>query len=186
MEPYWCSNNSSSPEEDIGGYYNRVNTEAWAEAFFDRDGGRAYGSRQCRYQPSQRELFMQTVRKRFTRRRNTGGPDHDHANPWNEINFYVERPDGELAGTMWDNLLGLLYVRSAGNDEELRQIRRLALHWRELGVNVPLFSVDAESVYGDVSKWEPDQEVDLLGDDYGLEEIIIERPPSSPPSSPPS
>ena len=77
------------PERQSGpGYRGRVTTpQAWVDAFFDKDGGRAYGARQCRWKPSQKQTFIDSIRLRFQRRFDTDGWDHDHANPWNEVNM---------------------------------------------------------------------------------------------------
>ena len=67
-QPYWCVDEDVNTTNVAGGYYGQVTTvDAWLDAFWDRDGGRAYGARQCRYKRSQRDLFVQTIRAKKMR-----------------------------------------------------------------------------------------------------------------------
>ena len=172
--PYWCSDDEGDGH-DIGGYYGRVRTaEQWINAFFDRDGGDQYGSRQCRMKPSQKQLFIDTIRLRYQRRvtdpRASQNWDHDHANTWNEVNAFVDG-SGELAQALWSNLLGIVYLRTSGENQDLQTIQSLTAHWRELGVDVPMFRLSAESVWGNIEHWDPDHRIDLMDDSYSLEQI---------------
>ena len=92
------------------------------DEFFDRGGGTHYGVRQCRFKPSQRDFFLRTMQQRFALRQGLDldwrGWHHDHANVWNEVNMYVEpnvNPrDDRLAETLYRSLVGIIYVRTAG------------------------------------------------------------------------
>ena len=83
-QPLWCDDPGNS-----FGYGGSINTpERWMEAFFDRDGGRALGARQCKWKPSQKQMFIDTMRMRFQRRATLpfeNGRHYDHANLWNEV-----------------------------------------------------------------------------------------------------
>ena len=105
---------------------------------------------------------------------NTAGGDH--AQTWNEVNFNVSPrdsapdADGELARDLWEGLVGLLYVRTSGNDADLANLRRLRDHWKSLGREVPLFAVNAE-VIETVRYWRPDVKIDLARPPYNLTEL---------------
>ena len=177
-EPLWCNDPGSS-----FGFAGRIDSpEAWIDEFFDRDGGRAYGTRQCKWKPSQKDLFIASMRLRFKHRAELPpdpfGRHHDHANTWNEVNTYVD-PEGVLAQALWDNLLGALYIRTAGTNDDgsdsgdLAAVRRLAAHWRSLGKEVPVFAVNAEPVYPAelISMWSANTKVDLEAAPYFLERL---------------
>ena len=161
------------PERQSGpGYRGRVTTpQAWVDAFFDKDGGRAYGARQCRWKPSQKQTFIDSIRLRFQRRFDTDGWDHDHANPWNEVNMYVD-DDGRLAQDLWDNLLGLVFIRSAGTNQERQQLHALAAHWESLGYHVPMFQMNAEDMDGYIRHWHPNTRIDLTAAPFSIEQIF--------------
>ena len=149
--------------------------EDWIDEFFDKDGGHAFGARQCKWKPSQKEIFVATMRLRFAHRANLTiderGRHFDHANTWNEVNMYVPPGDDKrFAQLMFDNLLGLVYVRNSGDDDELDQIQDLAAHWRKLGRDVPMFALTSEEIEK-VKVWSPDVRVDLLSANYTLREI---------------
>ena len=168
-EPVWCDDSS-----DFGFNGSIATPEDWMTEFFDNDGGRAYGSRQCKWKPSQKSQFVDTIKLRFTRRVDTPWPDQDHANPWNEVNFYVD-DEGRLEQAMWDSLVGLVYVRTAGNEYELTKMRELAAHWQTLGYDVPMFAMNAEDVDGSIDDWHPDElPIDLLQPPFSLEQIFAE------------
>jgi len=173
--PYWCSDNSTAAANHaatVGGLYGTINTpEQWVDAFYDRDGGRAYGARQCRWQRSQKEQFIDTMRLRMRQRVTTRWPFFDHANPWNEVNFYVDE-QGELGRTLWQSLLGLVWVRTAGNAWERRWMLELAANWRRLGHDVPTFEMSAEDVNGNIWNWQDGAEVDLTSEPFNLVEIF--------------
>jgi hypothetical protein len=80
---------------------------------------------------------------------------------------------GVLASALWDHLIALLYIRTAGSDEDYANIVALRDHWRSLGREVPILGVSAEEVYPAerVSNWSPDVKVDLLQPPYRLELI---------------
>jgi hypothetical protein len=75
-EPYWC--------DDHANPFGAITTaRRWADVFFDADGGRALGARQCKWRRSQKQTFIESMRLRFERRARQG--NNDHANPWNEV-----------------------------------------------------------------------------------------------------
>jgi len=143
-------------------------------AFFDQDGGRAYGARQCRWKPSQKQTFIEAIRMRFAwrawRPSTRSAPEFDHANTGNEVNMYVD-PQGTLARALWGNLLGIVYVRTAGNDDELRFVHRLGAHWASLGYPVPMFALSAEAVDGTIRHWRDGVSVDLEQPPYSLQQL---------------
>jgi hypothetical protein len=83
------------------------------------------------------------------------------------VNFFV---NGTVERTMWRNLLGLVWVRTSGNDEEREQVLQLAAHWRSLGYDVPTFALTAESIDGccEGLHWRNGQMVDILARPYHL------------------
>ena len=169
--PMWCDD----PDSSIGFKSSIRTPEDWIDEFFDRDGGPAYGARQCKYKPDQRKTFVDTMNLRFTRRSQLPidfyGRHYDHANTWNEVNMYVDPDQAALAQLLWDNLIGLVFVRTAGDDDELSAMRNLAAHWRELGRDVPMFAMDAEELET-VTKWQPGKTVNLLTPEYNLHQIF--------------
>ena len=168
-QPLWCNDPGNS-----FGYGGRIDSpEKWMEEFFNRDGGRALGARQCKWKPSQKQMFIDTMRLRFERRARLpldwNGRHYDHANTWNEVNMYVDG-SGALANALWDNLIGLLYVRTSAGDNDYRNMVRLRNHWRSLGREVPMMAVNAEEVYPaeTVRHWKPNEKVDLSKPPYDL------------------
>ena len=96
-------------------------------------------------------------------------------NPWNEVNAFVDS-DGRLASALWRHLLGLVYVRTAGNAYELSKLKELAAHWRALSegqgaVDVPMFALNAEPIGKRLAHWQPGVAVDLEQPPYSLERI---------------
>ena len=85
--------------------------------------------------------------------------------------MYVDPDQTALAKVLWDNLIGLVFVRTSGDDDELLAMRNLAAHWRELGRDVPMFTMDAEDLET-VTKWQPGETVDLLRPEYNLQQIF--------------
>lgn len=157
-QPLWCNDDNAAWAWGAG----RIDSASkWMEEFFDADGGHALGARQCKWRRSEKQTFIESIRMRYEQRPQLWASD-DHANDWNEVSFYVD-PEGGLARTMWDNLLGLVYVESAGNDYELQKLRELAAHWRQLGFDVPTFAMSAV-----VEHWRADQSVDVLAPPYSL------------------
>ena len=175
-QPLWCDGEGSFGYG--GAPYHGVRTSAqWLRLFFDRDGGRAIGSRQCKWKRTQKRQFLETVRARFTRRAtqklDRWGHHYDHAHPWNEINFYVGPRDGGLANDLWRNLVGLLYVRNVADADDLANLKRLKAHWKGLGREVPLFGVTAEELDA-VQHWRAEEAVRLDGHPYDLVELVDE------------
>ena len=119
-------------------------------------------------------MFIDTMKLRFTQRatlkRDHMGRRHDHANTWNEVNFYVDHNDTALAELLWKNLIGIVFVRSAGSNDERIAMGELAAHWRSLGRDIPMFGVDAEEMEH-VNNWTPDVKVDLLSEEFDLGQI---------------
>lgn len=174
-QPYWCDDQSDATHAAFGPDAGRITTAvAWADEFYNRDGGTAYGARQCRWKRSQKDTFVASIRERYRRRKRDGlnqhSDNHDHMNQWNEVNMYVDT-NGQLAHTLWDSLLGLVFVRTAGNEYERQKMRELARHWRRLGHEIPTFEMSAEPVNGDILHWREDERVDLLQPPYSLVEL---------------
>ena len=165
-QPYWCNaNGTANPLGTIR------TPQQWNDAFFDNDGGRAFGSRQCKWRPSEKQTFIDTMRMRFERR--ARNDNDDHANVWNEVSFYTPS-DASLNNDMWDSLIGLVYVESAGNDYERRKVLELAAHWRSLGYDVPTFEMTAEDIEWCCGSqhWRSDQRVDLTARPYNLRQMF--------------
>ena len=169
-QPLWCDD----PASTFGSWGSIRTPEEWVDEFFDQDGGRWYGARQCKWKPSQKQTFIDTIKLRFERRetveRDWRGIRHDHANAWNEVNFYVDHNDTQLAQLLWKNLVGIVFVRTAGSNDERIAVGDLAAHWRALGRDVPMYEVDAEELEH-ANKKKLGVPVDLLAEEYGLREI---------------
>lgn len=163
-QPDWCDD-AANPLGAI------TTTQQWMNNFFDKDGGRALGSRQCRWRPSQKQLFIDTMRARFTGRARLG--NSDHANVWNEVNYYLPADRSTLNQMLWDNLLGVVYITTAGLGSERQEVINLAAHYRALGKDVQAFEMAAETIHTccDQLHWNPNQRVDIRGAPYSLREI---------------
>lgn len=107
-----------------------------------------------------------------------------HLNSWDSRNrqdssrfaTHVVDQDGHLAQTLWDNLLGIVYLRNYGNDYEYDRMQELSAHWRSLGVDVPMFAMDAEdSDDFSISAWHFDRTVDLEQAPFNLVYVAPER-----------
>ena len=88
---------------------------------------------------------------------------------WNEVNLYVGPNDGGVQRVLADNLLGLLYVRNYGNEQELSQLRQLRDHLSQFGKPVQIFALTTEPNH-DIETWDGEL-VDLLAWPYSLEII---------------
>ena len=168
--PLWCD----SYRDD----WNISTAQQWMDAFWQRDGGEAFGGRQCKWKPSQRGMFIATSRLRHTERLKlplewgfSGGAHFDYASTWNEVNIYVHPGDNRQQRLMFRNLIGILHLRTSGNDEDLRNVRALHQHWKQLGQDVPMFAVSAEPM-DKVENWGPNENVDLRDAPYNLEQIF--------------
>lgn len=166
--PLWCR------DYPRGAFTGISTPQHWIDAFWRKDGGEALGSRQCKYQPDQKQLFIETMRLRFSRRATLPtdqfGQRFDHSSIWNEVNMYVDPADHQLAETMFDKLIGLVYFRSSGNSDDLDNMRKLVTHWRALGREVPAFALTSEPV-DRVRYWRPDIDVRLTDEPYHIEQI---------------
>ena len=80
--------------------------------------------------------------------------------------------DGRLAQDLWDNLLGLVFIRSAGTNQERQQLHALAAHWESLGYHVPMFQMNAEDMDGYIRHWHPNTRIDLTAPPFSLEQIF--------------
>ena len=168
--PLWCD----SYRDD----WNISTSQQWMDAFWQRDGGEAMGGRQCKWKPSQRDMFIATSRLRHTERLKlplewaySGGTHFDYASTWNEVSIYVHPGDNRQKRLMFRNLIGILHLRTSGNNEDLRNVRALHQHWKQLGQDVPMFAVSAEPM-DKVENWRPNENVDLRDAPYNLEQIF--------------
>jgi hypothetical protein len=86
---------------------------------------------------------------------------------------------GALARDLFDNLLGLLYVRNLDSGDDLGALRGLAAHWRALGRRVPIFAVNSEPVlkqrgeeqHSRLVHWRPGTRIDLEQPPYRLVQL---------------
>ena len=164
--PLWCE----SYRDDWS-----INTsQQWMDAFWQRDGGVAYGGRQCKFKPSQKDMFIATSRLRHKERLKLPvGGYGDYASTWNEVSIYVKPGDNRQKRLMFRNLIGILHLRTSGTGRDLRNVRALHQHWKELGQDVPMFVVSAEEME-QVENWRPNHNVDLRDAPYYLEQIFEE------------
>jgi hypothetical protein len=150
--------------------FNITRPEAWMERFYNRDGGQADGHAQCKFRSSQRGMFLETMRRRFARRKTKR--ESDRADMWNEVNFYVGTESYSLRRTLWSNLIGLLLIRPLGRGEDLEQAWNLTAHFRSLGAEIPILTVNVEDPPG-IEWWEPSRQVRLQASPYNLREIPL-------------
>ena len=100
-----------------------------------------------------------------------------------QVNFYVSDNDNVLKHVLWKNLLGLLYLRTSGEPEDLGRIRDLAWKFASLGAEVPIFAANAdgmhlfEGIWEQMQWWDPNPGavVNLQVSPYNLEQISFER-----------
>ena len=87
LEPLWCDDPSPS------GFHGSIKTsEDWVRAFFLRDGGKSRGHRQCKWKPSQKQQFIDSIRRRFAMRKEQGyetDPKKRYA-PWEQSSLWNE------------------------------------------------------------------------------------------------
>ena len=87
-EPLWCDD----PGNSFGFGGGIKGPDEWMGLFHKTDGGKAVGSRQCKWKRSQKQTFIDTMRTRYTARMQQGG--FDFCNLWNEVRmlFIMPRP----------------------------------------------------------------------------------------------
>ena len=90
--------------------------------------------------------------------------------------MYVAPGDesNELAQLMWNNLVGIMYLRTAGDSDEWQAVLNLASTFKRLGADVPVFKVNGE-VIEKCNYWDPARKVNLLDPEYDLVEINLEE-----------
>jgi len=166
-EPLWCDDPSGF------GYNGTIRTpQDWMDHFYQKDKPPYVshnGVRQCKWKRSHKQLFIDTMRTRFVQRQRDNLQDWNSGTLWNEVNAYVGPGDGDIERTMWDSLLGLVYVRNTGDDKDLSRMRDLAAHIKSLGKDVPMFAVNAgmDCLFW----WDSSQDIDLLSPPYNFEQI---------------
>jgi len=171
-QPLWCDDPGNS-----FGFGGGVKEGAdWMRLFNKEDGGKAVGSRQCKWKSSQKQTFIDTMRLRYASRMQQGG--FDFCNLWNEVNFYVGPGDGGLKHKLWKNLIGLLYIRTSGDVDDWNRMHELQRHFAGLGVVLPMFAINGEGLVKksdggppvEVTEWwDPNIQVDILSPPYNLE-----------------
>ena len=172
-EPLWCNAEGSSSFGFNGAVQG---DDDWWEMFGTSDGGLFKGSRQCKWKPSQQQEFIGSIRRR-AREQQWHGFDLDAPGMWNEVNMYVGPNDGDAAGVMWRNLLGLVFIRGGGDEDpessygtdlDRSRLRQVRDRWRSLGVEVPIFELTMER-WSRLDHWNSDDETDLSDDWWGLD-----------------
>ena len=130
-EPLWCDDPSPF------GYDGAVKEPGdWMERFYHQDGPpfvHEQGASQCKWKRNQKQAFIDTMRAHYLQRKEENLNDWYFGTLWNEVNMYVGPGDDEIEQTLWDSLLGLVFVRNTGNDQDLHHIRTLAAHIKSLG-----------------------------------------------------
>mmetsp|Transcript_30269 Transcript_30269/g.88557 ORF Transcript_30269/g.88557 Transcript_30269/m.88557 type:complete len:92 (+) Transcript_30269:837-1112(+) len=89
---------------------------------------------------------------------------------WNEVNMYYGPGDGDAAGVMWRNLLGLVHIRG-GTDRDRQHLRQLRDHFQRLGRQVPVFELTMEP-WGSLESWDDREDIDLRAEPFKLRELI--------------
>lgn len=171
--PMWCNDSSGF------GFNGTIKSaDDWWRAFGISDGGRFKGSRQCKWKPSQKQQFIETVRKRAIERQLWAGPYPWVENPqpglWNEVNMYVG-PSDEMPALMWRNLVGLGFIRggdtehptSIGTKLDRTHLQKIRDHWRRLGTEVPIIELSMEH-WARVDHWDKGSFVNLSHQPYNI------------------
>jgi len=174
-QPLWCDD----PGNPFGFGSAIKGPEEWMHMFNKQDGGKAVGSRQCRWKSSQKQTFIDTMRTRYVARGELHG--FDFCNLWNEVNFYVGPGDGGVKHKFWNNLMGLLYVRTSGDENDWNRMHQLHHHFAGLGVSVPMFAINGEGLVKEsdggppvevLEWWDPNMPVDILSPPYNFERVM--------------
>ena len=160
--PQWCYDPNSTTDFAFG--VQTSTAAAWKELFFHKWW---LNARQCKYKPSQRELFVDVTREYHKSRQSL--PDHRDGEPTieNEVNVYVE-PDGSTEADFAESLVGLVLFRGVYTSSHLRSMRSVQTHLQSIGVDVPIFSITTEPI-GQAKYWDSTKNIDdLRGRPYGL------------------
>ena len=144
--------------------------QAWRQAY--RQHARFFGARQCVWKRSQKQQFVDTVRK-VASVYTIEGYSRDEPGMWNEVNMYYGPNDSETAEVMWRNLLGLVYIRGGAPIDKAR-IFQLRDHFRQLGREVPVFELGMEQ-WGKLEHWDPHGEIKLQSRPFNLELLAREQ-----------
>ena len=88
--------------------------------------------------------------------------------------MYVGPGDGDAAGVLFRDLLGLLYVRTFGNRNDLDTLIQLSNHLSALGKRLPVYALSVEKAR-ELLKWDPDMPSDLLGANHDLKVVHFPR-----------
>ena len=92
--------------------------------------------------------------------------------------------DKGLKHKFWNKLLGLVHVRTSGDETDWNRMHELQRHFFDLGVFVPMFAVNGEGLVKKsdggppvevIEWWDPNQPVDLLAQPYDLEVVEPHR-----------
>ena len=75
---------------------------------------------------------------------------------------------------MWNNLLGIVYLRTAGDADEWTMAKRLAARFKSLGGEVPVFKVNGE-IIEKVNWWNPVTRVNLLDPEYDFVQVDLDE-----------
>ena len=85
-QPLWCDD----PGNPFGFAGSIKGPDEWMRMFHKEDGGKAVGSRQCKWKNSQKRIFIDTMRQRYAARQQVGG--FDFCNLWNEVRLSATAP----------------------------------------------------------------------------------------------
>ena len=174
-QPLWCDDGANT----FGWSPGIKDAEAWWREFGYADGRgngitngdwwwdrQFFGARQCMWKRSQKQQFVDTVRKAASVYK-VQGYSRDEPGLWNEVNMYYGPDDTETAAVMWRNLIGLVYIRD-GIPIDKTRLFQLRDHFRQLGREVPIFKLGMER-WGDLDNWDLHTNIDLTADPFSLE-----------------
>lgn len=95
--------------------------------------------------------------------------------------MYVDPEDHKAARVMFDNLVGLMYIRNFGDADDLNQLIRLSDHFAALGRPLPVYALTVENAR-ELTKWNSEYPIDLFDSDYNLSIVHLPVHPPSPSS----
>ena len=164
--PQWCDDrypafgtHASTPDEWLGHFYGY---------------GRWMGTRQCKYRPSQRDLFVSVTRAYHTRRQQNSDNFDGEPTVENEVNVFIE-PGGETNAAFMSSLIGLVFLRTTrASDNDVQLIRELHSNLKSIGGKQHLYALSNEQGGTRVVEhWSAEADVDLRSEPYSLEVLEL-------------
>ena len=177
LEPQWCNDDTYLG----GGYHRQSKTPRdWMERFVHSETARKdfmpgwlVQSRQCLWQRSQKEDFIQVSRLYNMHLKEKGIPGELKAIE-NEVNMYVGENDGGVSEAAMRSLVGIFYLEDFSDWGDKDRAIELAQKLRSFGKDIPVFSIRAEQPRS-LRRWDPAIPTNLTAPPYNLKQIWPEE-----------